>query len=63
MLRAVLIGGSVLAVVLGAAVAESQVLPGEQVPLYQGVDENGRLVDMADFIDGTPMLFLYTSAT
>ena len=32
MLRTVLIGGSVLAAVLGAAVTESQVLPGEQVP-------------------------------
>ncbi len=63
MLRSVLIGGSLLAAVLGAAVTESQVLPGEQAPLYQGVDENGHLVDMADFIDGTPMLFLYTSAT
>ena len=63
MLRTVLIAGSVLAAVLGAPVTESQVLPGEQAPLYQGVDENEHLVAMADFVDGTPMLFLYTSAT
>ena len=63
MWRTVLIAGLVVAAVLGVAVTESQVLRDEEAPLYKGVDENGRLVDMADFIDGTPMLFLYTSAT
>ena len=63
MWRITIIGSLVLAVVFPAAVADSQVRPGETAPLYRGVDENGRLVDMADFIDGTPLLFLYTSAT
>jgi hypothetical protein len=52
-----------LTTVVGAHTAGSQVQPGEQAPMYRGVDENMRLVDMADFVDGTPLLFLYTSAT
>lgn len=61
--RTTLTGLLVVAAALAAATAETQVQVGEQAPLYSGVDENGRLVDMGDFIDGTPMLFLYTSAT
>ncbi len=56
-------GVMVLTTVVGAHVAGSQVLPGDQAPMFRGVDENMRLVDMADFVDGTPLLFLYTSAT
>ena len=52
-----------LTTVVGAHIAGSQVLPGDQAPMFRGVDENMRLVDMADFVDGTPLLFLYTSAT
>ena len=64
MVRGKLAGGLVfLTVVVGAHIAGSQVLPGDQAPMFRGVDENMRLVDMADSIDGTPLLFLYTSAT
>lgn len=53
----------VVATFVGAQPAECQTYRGDQAPMYQAVDENMRLVDMADFIDGTPLLFLYTSAT
>jgi hypothetical protein len=56
-------GVMVLAAVVGAHVAGAQVVAGDQAPMFRGVDENLRLVDMADFVDGTPLLFLYTSAT
>ena len=63
MWRPALIGSLMLVALFPAAITDCQVLPGEMAPLVQGVGENGRLVDMADFIDGTPLLFLYTSAT
>ena len=64
MIRSRLTGGLLfLTTVVGAHVAGSQVLPGDQAPMFRGIDENMRLVDMADYIDGTPLLFLYTSAT
>ena len=56
-------GVMVLTTVVGVHIAGSQVLPGDQAPMFRGVDENMRLVDMADFVDGTPLLFLYTSST
>ena len=49
--------------VVGAQLADSQVQAGSQAPMFRGVDENMRLIDTADFVDGTPLLFLYTSAT
>jgi hypothetical protein len=49
--------------VVGAQFADSQVRAGSQAPMFRGVDENMRLIDTADFVDGTPLLFLYTSAT
>lgn len=52
-----------LTTVIGAQSAESQVQAGSQAPMFRGVDENMRLIDTADFVDGTPLLFLYTSAT
>ncbi len=52
-----------LTAVVGPHIAGSQVLPGDQAPMFRGLDENMRLVDMADFVDGTPLLFLYTSST
>jgi len=64
MIRSKLVCGvMMLATVIGAHIAGSQVLPGDQAPMFRGVDENMRLVDMADFVDGTPLLFLYTSST
>ena len=56
-------GVFILSLMTGVPLAQTQVLPGEQAPMYRGVDENLNPVDMADFIDGTPLLFLYTSAT
>ena len=52
-----------LTTVIGAHNAYSQVRAGSQAPMFRGVDENMRLIDTADFVDGTPLLFLYTSAT
>jgi hypothetical protein len=49
--------------VVGTQFADSQVQAGSQAPMFRGVDENMRLIDTADFVDGTPLLFLYTSAT
>lgn len=46
-----------------APVAHSAVEPGDQAPLFVSVSENMEQVDMADFIDGTPLVFLYGSAT
>lgn len=63
MVRGKLAGGIMfLTMVFGTHLGGSQVLPGEQAPLFRGVDEYMRLVDMADFVDGTPLLFLDTSA-
>jgi hypothetical protein len=58
------IGGASLAIVLATAqLAGAQVREGDQAPMFQAVDQHMRNIDMADFIDGTPLLFLYTSAT
>jgi len=64
MVRSKLIGATlILAAVMVAQVVGSQTVVGDQAPMFRGVDQNMRLVDMADFVDGTPLLFLYTSAT
>ena len=64
MMRKHLIGAASLAMVLAATQpAVSQVRTGDQAPMLQAVDQHMRNIDMADFIDGTPLLFLYTSAT
>jgi len=44
-------------------IAQPAVQPGDQAPLFVSVSENLDQVDMADFIDGTPLVFLYGSAT
>ncbi len=36
---------------------------GEPAPLFVSVDENMRRIDMADAIDGRPLVFWATSAT
>jgi hypothetical protein len=64
MVRSKLAGATlILATVMGVQVAGSQTVVGDQAPMFRGVDQNMRLVDMAEYIDGTPLLFLYTSAT
>ena len=63
MLRGKLAGGILfLTTVVGGNIAGAQVAVGDQAPMFRGVDENMHLVDMADFVDGTPLLFLYTSS-
>jgi len=57
------VGFVFLTTVVGAQTAYSQVQEGSQAPMFRGVDQNMRLIDTADFVDGTPLLFLYTSAT
>lgn len=57
------VGVLFLATVVWAQAADSQVQEGSQAPMFSGVDENLRPIDTADFVDGTPLLFLYTSAT
>ena len=64
MVRSKLVGGTLLlATLMGIQVVGSQTVVGDQAPMFRGVDQNMRLVDMAEYIDGTPLLFLYTSAT
>ena len=57
------VGFMFLTLAVGAQTAYSQVQEGSQAPMFRGVDQNMRLIDTADFVDGTPLLFLYTSAT
>jgi len=57
------VGVLFLTTVVWTQSADSQVQAGSQAPMFRGVDENMRLIDTADFVDGTPLLFLYTSAT
>ncbi len=50
--------------VLGLAVTgTSQVHERDFAPLFISVDENMRRIDMADAIDGRPLVFWATSAT
>jgi len=57
------VGFLFLTTLVGTQTAYSQVQEGSQAPMFRGVDQNMRLIDTADFVDGTPLLFLYTSAT
>ncbi len=41
----------------------ADVSEGEIAPMHRSVDDKMRAIDMADFIDGTPLVFLYGSAT
>jgi hypothetical protein len=51
------------AMVIIASVASAQVNEGDVAPLHRSVDDKMRAIDMADFIDATPLVFLYGSAT
>lgn len=49
---------------LGLAVTgTAQVHEGDFAPLFVSVDQNMRRIDMADAIDGRPLVFWATSAT
>ncbi len=52
-----------LATLVVTQTSDSQVPEGSLAPTFRGVDENMRPIDTSDFVDGTPLLFLYTSAT
>lgn len=54
---------ALVAVTIVAAPAFAQVREGDTAPLFLSVDDKMRTIDMADFVDGTPMVFLYGSAT
>ena len=53
----------VVGCLLVTSMALSAVRPGDPAPLFVSVSENLDQVDMADLIDGTPLVFLYGSAT
>ena len=43
--------------------AFAEVGEGDLAPLANSVDEKMRAIEMADFVDGVPLVFLYGSAT
>ena len=51
------------AVLFITPMASAQVGEGDLAPLHRSIDDKMRATDMADFIDGTPLVFLYGSAT
>ena len=46
-----------------APLVSAEVGEGDVAPLHRSVDDKMRAIDMADFIDGAPLIFLYGSAT
>ena len=50
-------------VTLTAYPAAADVREGDIAPPATSVDEKMRPIDMADFMDGAPLVFLYGSAT
>jgi hypothetical protein len=51
------------AMVFISPLVSAEVGEGDIAPLHRSVDDKMRAIDMADFIDGTPLVFLYGSAT
>lgn len=43
--------------------AAANVIEGDTAPMIVSVDERMRALDMADLVDGAPLVFLYGSAT
>ena len=52
-----------VATTLLASPAFAEVGEGDLAPLANSVDEKMQAIDMADFVDGVPLVFLYGSAT
>jgi hypothetical protein len=52
-----------LPLLLAGAPASAQVWIGDEAPLYQSTDENLQPVDMADLIDGRPLVIAVGSAS
>ena len=62
-MRSIAICTALAAMVSIAPKASAQVDEGDLAPLHRSVDDKMRAIDMADFIDGAPLVFLYGSAT
>jgi hypothetical protein len=54
---------ALVATTLLASPAFSEIGEGNLAPLHSSVDEKMRTIDMTDFVDGVPLVFLYGSAT
>lgn len=52
-----------LPLLLAGAPASAQVWIGDEAPLYRSIDENLQPVDMADMIDGRPLVIAVGSAS
>jgi hypothetical protein len=52
-----------LPLLLAGAPASGQVWTGDDAPLYRSIDENLQPVDMADMIDGRPLVLAIGSAS
>lgn len=50
-------------VALISPLVSAEVGEGDVAPMHRSVDDKMRAIDMADLIDGTPLVFLYGSAT
>lgn len=61
--RALASGGAALAVLTAAGVAEAQIQPGSDAPMFVTVDENLNTVDMRDLTDGRPLVLAIGSAS
>ena len=54
---------ALVATTLLASPVFAEIGEGDLAPLAHSVDEKMRAIDMADFVDGVPLVFLYGSAT
>ena len=54
---------ALVATTLLASPAFAEIGEGDLAPLHSSVDEKMRTIDMTDFVDGVPLVFLYGSAT
>jgi hypothetical protein len=52
---------ALVATTLLASPAFSKIGEGDLAPLHSSVDEKTRTIDMTDFVDGVPLVFLYAS--
>jgi len=62
-MRSVTIYSPLVATILTVSTVFANVLEGDLAPLFSSVDEEMRATDLADFVDGAPLVFLYGSAT
>ena len=62
-MRSIAICTALAAIVSIAPLVSAEVREGDVAPLHRSVDDKMRAIDMADFVDGVPLIFLYGSAT